>query len=162
MRYLHFVVLVLLMVGLSFDFCVAQEGCVDYSMPDSAIASYLETHLLPPGYKGDKVISVFKVVGESYKKDTTFVYLWTYTSAYSLEKGVLKEGTTVNLPIVLKAMVKPDQYRILSLQQPESGDRYTASVQALFPAGMLRRINQGSGNLQERSRNLAKEYYHLK
>jgi hypothetical protein len=135
---------------------------IDYSMPDSAITSYLETNLLPPVSKGNKVISVFKVVGESNKRDTTLIYLWEYTCAYSLERGVLKEGTTSNFPIILKAIVKPDHYRVLSLQQPESGDRYAASLQALFPAGILKRINQGSGNLRERSRNLAKEYYHLK
>lgn len=167
MRYSSLVLMALLVITFASGLCLAQTpapdpdlSCVDYSIPDSAIAKYLETNLLPHGYKGEKVISVFKILGESNQEDTTFIYLWTYTQAYYKEKGRLMEGTGVSGPIALTALVEPHGYKILSFKQPASGSAYNQSLQQLFPADILPKLRSGY-DMRAASRELAKQYYHL-
>jgi hypothetical protein len=166
MRHPHIVVAVLLTLGLLSRLCPAQNdpdlSSVDYSIPDSVITNYLETYLFKFGYIGDKVISVIKIAGETTERDTTSIYLWTLTRAYSLKNGELVEGTAANIPIVLKAIIKPEGYRFISIKEPEGGDRFGESLQEMFPPDILKNIFKGLEGLRDQSIAKAKAYYHVK
>lgn len=135
---------------------------------DNYIRRYLENSLESPGF-GGKMFCTYELYGKEPQGDKQQLYLWAFCMEYYIEGGVLQEGTGVSMPVVLVSVPSCHSDLIETHFKPADGEDYGNSIRRLFPQKYLPAIfapgdayNRRADTLQQKARENARIYYHLK
>lgn len=76
-----------------------------------------------------------KVLGIDRSLNQTTVYLWSMYQEYSLENGVIREGSGSHIPVVItaKRTGKHGHYELVEYWQPRDGSYYVKDIREKFP-----------------------------
>lgn len=139
-------------------------GCTSPKEPDfseysrlPAIKTYLIDRVCSKGF-GGKTYAAYEVLGTEAQANTEQLYLWVLCQEFYQKNGKLEQGTGSSSPVRLTIARSPQEFNILSHQQPRSGALYTEDLQKIFPERIIKSWNsQGTGSQNIRVKKLQDE-----
>lgn len=95
------------------------------------------------------------VLGESDKGDNVEVYAYIFISNYGFMDGVFTDvGGGAIMPVTFVFGKAEAGYVLQKIIEPEDGERYNASIEAMFPAECVRMMENGAVDREELERQM--------
>ncbi|MBD2576824.1 hypothetical protein [Oscillatoria sp. FACHB-1406] len=105
-----------------------------------AIKTYLSDRVCSKGF-GGKTYAAYEVLGTETEGNTEQLYLWVLCQEFYQKNGKLEQGTGSSSPVRLTVARSPQEFKVLSHQQPRSGTLYAEDLQKMFPERIIKSWN---------------------
>ena len=109
------------------------------NLPD--VNAYLTTNIGIKSHSG-QLICGYVLLGTN-QEPVSIIYIWAICQEYYNQKGVIKLGTGINLPLALNLVTQNSGYEVTNYTQPRNGNNSSQDISTIFP-------NQISQNIKNR------------
>lgn len=118
-------------VGLETPLPVLEAGVTEEDLRE-----YLATTLGTSAY-GGRVFCSYQLMGYAKEETGANLYLWVQCQEFYLDEGkVLRVGSGISLPVVIRLLEREAGYQIAESQSPGDGEAYAEDVRRLFPENL--------------------------